>query len=886
MSTTPEVWKEKVFSMGTTGAQEVEVVALTDGYSAVLYSANGSDGQDLRMMIVNEMGQTAYPVVLVDLPGKNISNIDAVSDGKGGMIVAYEVQDVFSKSIIAQRVDYVLGAEDVFPVVGAPVTIATQSGSSNPSSPTLTYHQPSDSYLVGYQALEAFNVVSYTTMVGSDDTTSSPKVVSFVPHNAGTDYSDDTQMASATLSNGNVVMVTNVEEHGQLAEDGLLFRIMGPDGDAVVTSQSVYFTTQTPDFDDQPAVAGLKDGGFVVAWREEAGSDTDIVIAGYDSLGNPTLSPQVLTLGLSSDEAETPDIVALDDGGFVVTWVENVVNARSVIAQRFDEDGNKVGNRFAYDIDASGDTDPSIDVLSDGRIIISHVLSNGEGTMPMTQIFDPRGDVIDGSNGVDDILTAGAGETTVRGDGFFGDLGNGGNDTLYAYGEGDQLFGQNGDDLLVAGEGKDTLNGGDGNDTASFHLFVSGPVAASLVFDDTLIDNEFHDVLVDIENLVGTYHGDRLVGDEEANVLDGWDGDDLIEGKAGNDHVIGGRGDDQLFGGSGADTIEGGSGMDTLEGGSGDDQLSGGEGDDTLSGDGGLDTLWGGTGEDTLSGGGGRDTLDGGADNDDLYGNAGNDTLNGGEGDDKLYGGADFDTLNGQLGNDFLDGGASNDTLTGGAGDDALVGGDGNDNLDGGGGVDVLSGNAGNDVMAGGADNDTLNGGGGNDRLFGGAGDDISRGHAGNDFISSGSGNDTLEGGNDNDSLFGGSGHDTLLGGAGDDFLQAGGNDDVLFGGSGNDTLEGREGADLLNGGAGSDDLTGGAYADTFVFAPGFGNDRVTDFEDNLDQLDLTGFGFNSVEEALSFASTVAGDVVFTFGADTFTIENATQSHLSDDILI
>lgn len=115
---------------------------------------------------------------------------------------------------------------------------------------------------------------------------------------------------------------------------------------------------------------------------------------------------------------------------------------------------------------------------------------------------------------------------------------------------------------------------------------------------------------------------------------------------------------------------------------------------------------------------------------------------------------------------------------------------------------------------------------------------------------------------------------------------EGGSRNDNLFGGSGDYTLQGREDNYFLNGGTGTDTLTGGTGADTFVFAPAFGNDTVTDFQDDIDQLDLTAFSFATVNGALSFAADVAGDVVFAFGPNTFTIQNTTQARLADDILI
>ncbi|WP_430450469.1 calcium-binding protein [Rhodophyticola sp.] len=101
---------------------------------------------------------------------------------------------------------------------------------------------------------------------------------------------------------------------------------------------------------------------------------------------------------------------------------------------------------------------------------------------------------------------------------------------------------------------------------------------------------------------------------------------------------------------------------------------------------------------------------------------------------------------------------------------------------------------------------------------------------------------DALYGGSGNDTLNGGNGFDYLDGGADDDRLLGGFSSDTLLGGSG-DTLQGEAGNDLLNGGAGNDLLVGGSQAETFVFADGFGQDTITDFDDmdGREDIDLTG---------------------------------------------
>ena len=88
---------------------------------------------------------------------------------------------------------------------------------------------------------------------------------------------------------------------------------------------------------------------------------------------------------------------------------------------------------------------------------------------------------------------------------------------------------------------------------------------------------------------------------------------------------------------------------------------------------------------------------------------------------------------------------------------------------------------------------------------------------------------------------------DELYGDQDVDFLEGGEGDDRLYGGSGADTLEGGLGSDRIEGGAGDDTMTGDLSAstssrDTFVFAPGHGNDTITDFGAGGDVIDLSAF--------------------------------------------
>ncbi|MFD0982012.1 calcium-binding protein [Tropicimonas aquimaris] len=129
--------------------------------------------------------------------------------------------------------------------------------------------------------------------------------------------------------------------------------------------------------------------------------------------------------------------------------------------------------------------------------------------------------------------------------------------------------------------------------------------------------------------------------------------------------------------------------------------------------------------------------------------------------------------------------------------DDLLRGLGGNDTLIGLGGNDTLYGGRNRDTLRGGDNNDTLVGGSGNDFLGGGAARDVLKGQAGNDGLNGGSGNDRLNGGTGNDMLRGGSGVDTMTGSDGADiFVFSGdiGEDTVTDFEIGTDTLRFRKG--------------------------------------------------------------------------------------------
>ena len=392
-------------------------------------------------------------------------------------------------------------------------------------------------------------------------------------------------------------------------------------------------------------------------------------------------------------------------------------------------------------------------------------------------------------------------------------VGTSGGDLLYGTAIPNSLNGAAGDDMLVAQSAGDSLTGGAGEDRFVIHQ-VDGQVrVADFTTQEDRLDLSLFSGLRNIGQLGFATRGNgayltfedtqiRLVSGHgtELEIEDVfWDGLHALDrgglGDVSSDGVIYGSGlADVLVGTDGVDTIEGQAGNDRIEGGGAADNLSGGDGADFLDGGSGADTIFGGFDADELIGGSGADRL---------YGEQGDDRLSGGSDDDQLWGAAGNDSLRGEAGADELSGGAGHDLLRGGAGTDVLWGGDG---------ADLLKGNGGNDTLYGNEGADTLKGGRGDDRLDGGGWDDVLKGKIGND---------------------------TLIGGSGNDLLKGQGGSDVLFGGDGNDRLDGGQGDDTYEGGAG---------ADRFIFKRQHGTDRITDFTQGEDVIDLRYLGVGGIK--------------------------------------
>ena len=423
---------------------------------------------------------------------------------------------------------------------------------------------------------------------------------------------------------------------------------------------------------------------------------------------------------------------------------------------------------------------------------------------------------------------------------------------------------------------------------------------------------------------------DNIAGGSGNDTLRGGIGNDTISGEGGKDVLYGDGGNDDLFGGYGEDQLFGGAGHDTLTGSIGD-LLVGGDGNDAYvvqgsvriveAANGGIDRV---VSTNSINMAANIENLElsnmtdaiwanGNSLDNEMTGSRDDNILSGKNGNDQLFGDYGNDTLNGGNGNDVLDGGPGADVLRGGAGIDTVI-----NSSDAAVLLDLVRGTGGfGDTMTGienltsGKGNDTLIGDQGANRLDGGAGRDRLEGGAGGDVLIGGQGIDTMVGGTGSDTYWvdatgdriieqAAQGTDVLRGSISIDLVQiAGANSNIetviltgtaglrAYGDKGNDNLVGNAGANALSGRTGNDKLTGGAGADTFVFGNKYQQDRILDFQDDIDQIRILNIAdVTNSAEARAHATQVGADVLFDFGnGDQLTVHRATIAAVLDDLI-
>ena len=260
------------------------------------------------------------------------------------------------------------------------------------------------------------------------------------------------------------------------------------------------------------------------------------------------------------------------------------------------------------------------------------------------------------------------------------------------------------------------------------------------------------------------------------------------------------------------------------------------------------------------------------------------------------------DTLTGSSAANIIDGGAGGDAMAGGAGNDTYVVDDVGDNI-----TEALS--AGTDLVKSsvthalglnvenltlmGGDSINATGNGLANTLLGNTGSNLLDGGFGADKMTGGLGDDTYVVDNikDNVTEVAGQGTDTIVTSlATCSLARLAAVENLTYDNGvaidGNFTGTGNALANRINGGTGNDTFTGGAGSDTFFFDDAvFGQDKIADYQDNLDKLSFSLSVADSIDDFV-FTGNGTKIVTVTHGADSIILTSAVAFTLAADDFI
>ena len=195
----------------------------------------------------------------------------------------------------------------------------------------------------------------------------------------------------AALSGGGWV-VTWTSDTQSPNPPGVYAKIFGADG--LVIGDDVRVDTSTSSLRSNSTVAGLADGGYLIAWD----GNGDIHAQRFDAHG-AAQGAATLVNSTVGDFQSAPALSALADGGYVVTWQSSGQDGSDagVFMQRYDASGAAVGTETQVNTTTAGaQGSPTVTALSDGGFVVAWESSgqDGSGFGVYAQRYDASGQAV------------------------------------------------------------------------------------------------------------------------------------------------------------------------------------------------------------------------------------------------------------------------------------------------------------------------------------------------------------------------------------------------------------------------------------------------------------------------------------------------------------
>ncbi|WP_181905301.1 Ig-like domain-containing protein, partial [Aestuariispira insulae] len=297
-------------------------------------------------------------------------------------------------------------------------------------------------------------------------------------------YTSNAQLdpsVSRLLDGGHIVAWTSTGEDGDAY--GIFAQRYDAAGERIGTAFQVNSYVTSNQY--QPKVTELSDGGFAMTWKSDHqdGSVTGVFSQAFNADGSKRGSEMQVNGSYSGNQWETA-IAGLKDGGYVVSWTDmggHDGSGAGVFGQRFAADGSKVGGEFLINDETTVDQRFSdLTVLNDGSYVatwssattgsweVFQKLYKGADYSSPSETGTDGNDVLIGNIGADQITGAGGDDLLEgnAGDDII-DGGDGEDIAVFNGVRADYVIEDNGDGTLTVRDLDAVAGGDDGTDTIS-----------------------------------------------------------------------------------------------------------------------------------------------------------------------------------------------------------------------------------------------------------------------------------------------------------------------------------------------------------------------------------------------------------------------------------
>ncbi|VVT06316.1 Calx-beta domain-containing protein [Erythrobacter sp. EC-HK427] len=246
-----------------------------------------------------------------------------------------------------------------------------------------------------------------STDIGVSEVGTTPVGQSLQLTGTGSTYGDFTWSAPAAATSGSANTGQSFSTGG-VPNEAPVVTIIPPVIGAVTVGGEFLVNTEVTDAQRAAEVTGLVGGGFVVSWQTDDiaqdGSGFAVKAQVFDATG-AKVGAEILVNTQATVNQSTPTITGLSNGGFVVSWSTNDGtqdgSGSAIAAQVFDAAGAKIGAEFLVNSQvANTQVEPTITGLINGGFVITwstlDSTQDGSGTAVKAQVFDATGTKIGG----------------------------------------------------------------------------------------------------------------------------------------------------------------------------------------------------------------------------------------------------------------------------------------------------------------------------------------------------------------------------------------------------------------------------------------------------------------------------------------------------------